>query len=278
MRPKFVREKTDDPDSITEVFDDKVYDPKWFTLDKNSVKTIIDIGSLIGAFTLWAHQSFPNASIYTYEPNPDSFELLCKNIDLLENNKGRIHPFNCAVWSENSIMTLYRSKDNTGGSSIVFDPTIYFESSKEESVNVKTQSITDIIDSISKPIDIMKLDCEGAEYEILFSLDKSKLNSIQHIVMEFHNPYNEESKVKDLVKYLRENGFIVQVPLDMNVLGYIYAKKSNISKNDAAVINQLIDNIVSISNERYSSFANRKSVKLGIKISTYLALLKNKLK
>jgi len=278
MRPKFFREKTDDLGTLSEVFDGKVYDPKWFSLEKNSIKTIIDVGGLIGSFTLWAQQSFPNASIFTYEPDPDSFEILCKNIDLVDSKKERIHPFNYAVWSENSTMKLYRSKVDTAESSIIFDHSLFENQPKEESIDVKTKSISEIIDSISKPIDIIKLDCEGAEYEILYSLDESKLSSIRHIVMEVHFTNNEDSKVKDLVKYLRKNGFIVQMSQGMYRIGFIYAKRFENSKNNLNLINNLIDDTINIANERYSGIRNRKSVKLALKISRFAERVKSKLK
>ena len=43
------------------------------------MKTVVDVGALIGSFTLWAQEQWPNAIIHAYEPDPESFEYLKKN-------------------------------------------------------------------------------------------------------------------------------------------------------------------------------------------------------
>ena len=72
----------------------------------------------------------------------------------------------------------------------------------------------------------MKIDCEGAEYEILFSLSKKELEKIKKISMEFHN-YGEYTG-EDLAKFLHKNGFKIKLINDGKMFGRIYASnKSN---------------------------------------------------
>ena len=82
MRPHYLHESCDDEfDTIREVYDDLVYKPKWFDVENHDVKTVVDIGALIGAFSMWAHEQWPNAKIYAYEPDPESFKMFVKNIE-----------------------------------------------------------------------------------------------------------------------------------------------------------------------------------------------------
>ena len=56
---------------------------------------------------------------------------------------------------------------------------------------------------------LLKLDCEGAEYEILFDTSREILNRIQNISMEYHQV--PEYTISDLTKYLKDIGFDVRL-------------------------------------------------------------------
>jgi len=264
MKPTKFRKNTDDYNSIHEIFDDKVYDPKWFGIENNSIKTIIDVGGLIGSYTLWAFENYPNANIFTYEPNPDSYDFLLQNVETLRKTN-RIKPYNLAVWDKNCEMKLHRStKKNTGGSSIIYKPEWFPNVESLPSIEVSVISINEVLNSTGNIIDILKLDCEGAEYDILYSLDSEKLKSIKHIVMEYHNPNLESTKVKELMEYLRNQGFLVQKSLGNNKLGYIYAKQIDMNLD---IVNDLIDDIIGIHEKRYIELQNRKIVKIVLKLA-----------
>jgi hypothetical protein len=58
--------------------------------------------------------------------------------------------------------------------------------------------------------DLLKMDCEGAEYEILFAASDDTLRRIRRIVLEYHDwvvPFGH----RDLARMLRERGFEVWV-------------------------------------------------------------------
>jgi FkbM family methyltransferase len=258
-RPKNYRPNTDDVTSIKEVFDDEVYNPKWFHLNTGEVKTIIDIGALIGSYTIWALQKYPNSVIFTYEPNPESFEYLFKNIKSID-DFDRVSVVNSAVSDVNTTTELFTVNNNTGGGSIFsqFRPSAYSDVLENPSINVKVVSISDILEFIKSDIDILKLDCEGAEYNIIYKMD---LDKVRHIVMEFHNPQLEKSKVDNLINYLHSHGFVTHLPLGKDErLGLIYAKK--IELMDVKSIHDLIDETVKPYKNRIDSLLNRKIIKL----------------
>src|SRR5205807_3703122 len=43
-------------------------------------KIILDIGSNIGASIIYFHRQFPDANIFGFEPHPDTFRILQKNV------------------------------------------------------------------------------------------------------------------------------------------------------------------------------------------------------
>ena len=88
------------------------------------------------------------------------------------------------------------------------------------------------IQPISKigKIDLLKVDCEGSEYNILYSLGKNDFKKIKYIVLEYHEfDAKKLHKGRDLSDFLRKNNFTTQIiPTDIKSnqgLGYIYASQ-----------------------------------------------------
>ena len=107
MKPKFIHDSSNDEYvTITEVFDDLVYQPSWFDFESTDFKKIVDVGALIGSFSLWIHEKFPNAVIHAYEPDPESFDYLLKNIQSA-NAKDHIFAYKCAVWKSSKKLKLH---------------------------------------------------------------------------------------------------------------------------------------------------------------------------
>jgi hypothetical protein len=83
------------------------------------------------------------------------------------------------------------------------------------------QLVQDSVDSI---IDLLKLDCEGAEYAILMGASAESLAHVQRIVMEYHD-LDVEYEHSSLVRFLESSGFRVQLhanPVHAEI-GYLYA-------------------------------------------------------
>ena len=72
--------------------------------------------------------------------------------------------------------------------------------------------------------DLLKIDCEGAEYDILLQSDASVLDKIRHIVLEYHDGVTAYAHT-DLAAFLRQHGYRVAVRRNQahDDLGYLYA-------------------------------------------------------
>lgn len=132
-----------------------------------TVKSVLDIGGNAGAFTLWAAQAFPLATINVYEPGQESFDLLTQNIA----SAGRATAYRCAVADKPGRAVLSAPKNNTGDRSITAGA-------------VGAGEEVEVISARSLPVaDLVKIDAEGAEALIIPNLGFRP----KYLCYEFHN-------------------------------------------------------------------------------------------
>jgi hypothetical protein len=71
-----------------------------------------------------------------------------------------------------------------------------------------------VSDFIQGPVDLLKLDVEGAEWEVLEELrDSGKLRQVARLIIEYHHRLQDGRKLSGFLRLLEEAG------LDYNVLG-----------------------------------------------------------
>ncbi len=140
---------------------------------------VVDIGAHVGYFSIYSSINAKNGKIFAFEPYSKSFEVLKKNLEI--NQITNVIPQNLGVTKESGTSTLYFKKNYAIGNSI------YKNTDSDSNIEIKTISLQDIIKNNSlQRINILKLDCEGAEYQILLNLDHQTLEKIDKIVSEIH--------------------------------------------------------------------------------------------
>ena len=117
----FYRSSTSDMTLMYEILFQSKHKSEYFFPDKLNPKVIFDIGGNVGITSIYLASIFPDAKIYTFEPLPDNFEILTKNIQKYNN----IEAFNIGLGSKNGNFKVYLSDDseNFGGVSFFPDPT-----------------------------------------------------------------------------------------------------------------------------------------------------------
>jgi FkbM family methyltransferase len=142
-------------------------------------RTIVDIGANVGSFALYAAQSSPGARIFCYEPEQQNFQLLQQNIQI-NGLEGRVAAFQYAVASSSGPRNL-----GVGISQLSsFD---YLRDGPSHQL-VDCITLQDIlVEHGRQGIDLVKLNCEGAEYEILDGCSPSDYDQIPNIRLEYHN-------------------------------------------------------------------------------------------
>jgi FkbM family methyltransferase len=200
--------------SIKETFLDDFYRfEKNTKLDKG---TIIDVGAGIGEFAIQAAKACPGCQVFGFEPFPESFRYFQKNIR--SNNLTNAFPIEAAVTSVPGSMAL----DTTSGNPLQFRTQLDAPSA----VSVKTMLLIDFLKEKSIDIvELLKLDCEGGEFNILLPLTIHDLARFQRIVMEYHDSLTIHHH-EELVSLLENAGFVVEVVPNVvhQDIGYIYAQ------------------------------------------------------
>jgi len=164
----------------------------------NSPKTIVDIGANIGVFSLYASSIFPEANIWAYEPSSKAMSFLRSN---LKKNNIEVNLFPFAVGLEGRDVELYNETGLTCGSIAYPDHNIVSKNTEK----CKMISFEEVANRVGKTIDLLKLDCEGSEYEI-FKADA--LSSCRSIVGELHTCTLGEPQLGFNILY--ERGFHIK--------------------------------------------------------------------
>ena len=129
--------------------------------------TIVDIGANIGLFSLRAGSFFPKAKIHAYEPNPRLKCHLSKNLEQVQGDF-----FLEAVGSKGGNGHCIDSGDSRMG---------IFENGAGDS---KMIGFNTVLDRIGTQIDLLKIDCEGGEWEIFEN--PVPFQKVRSIRMEYH--------------------------------------------------------------------------------------------
>jgi FkbM family methyltransferase len=166
---------------------------------------VIDIGANVGFFTLISDFKLRNPSIYSFEPIQRNFIMLRDNLEALD--KSRIHIVNKAVSNhDKEIILTFDDKQDITTSASIFN--------KEEThggEKVISTTLPLIIDEfrLSK-IDLLKLDCEGAEYGIFYDSPKQLFDRVNCISLETHAGKEKNENTVALAAYLKDLGFDVK--------------------------------------------------------------------
>jgi FkbM family methyltransferase len=183
-----------------------------FNIDFQPDDVILDLGANLGIISILLSKKFPHTKIYSFEASPINYQNLIKNIE--DNNCTNIIPFNLAVWSTSDItIEIPTSPTNSGGSSIYYKPEFFEQYPISE---VQTISLEDIFEQNNIEVcKLLKIDVEGAEYEIFRSFPEEKLNNIKNIGIEFH--YCEAASLINLKQVLNNNK--VNIVCEFNAMG-----------------------------------------------------------
>jgi FkbM family methyltransferase len=210
--------------SVKETFLDQFY--TRFGVPVEDDWTVMDIGAGIGDYAIHAAYGKPNVQVYAFEPFPGSFSLLRKNLAL--NKISHVHAFQQAVWRKTGQLHL----DIASGEPLQFsshNPDSRVEN--DQGLSVDAVSLDSVLSKLNlSRLDLLKMDCEGAEYEILFNTPSAKFQMIDRIIMEYHDLDGQHSHPV-LIDFLERQGY--QVTCHENIvhaeIGYLYAERGSMA-------------------------------------------------
>ena len=191
----------------TGVFFEEVY--KMFPVKD---QTILDVGANIGDSSIYFALKGAR-KIIAIEPFPANYELAKKNIEL--NNLQKIIDINLAGCSNKSGFLTVDNKKSGGGVSLT---------SSRTGTKIPLFSLENILEQNNLNSAILKMDCEGCEYDSILKTDDKIIEKFSTIIIEYHYGY------QNLVEKLENCGFRVEKTPPMYYshyyIGYIYATKN----------------------------------------------------
>lgn len=176
------------------------YDYPFDNIDFKEGDVVVDIGGNVGMVSIYLAKIYPFLKIYAFEPVKENYENFLKNIKLNNIPDGIITLENKAVTKDGRKINMNIVPSNKGGSSI---SDIAGNNCNYQKDNLDIESIT--LNEIFKQhkitkLKLLKIDCEGSEYEILYNANKTNLKKITAIRGEFHSNKN----IEELISYCKE--------------------------------------------------------------------------
>lgn len=169
------------------------------------VRTVLDIGANMGLFCLAARRVFPDAAIHAYEPNPHLESYL-----KVQAEAASCQYFMEAVGQEDGKVSLLLDEDS-----------VLTRSEQNEAGDIPAVAFRKAIQRLGGEADLLKLDCEGAEWE-LFE-DQETWKNVRDLSMEYHLwPNHTHEEVYGVVRKL---GFTVQKQLPASDFGLLRASR-----------------------------------------------------
>lgn len=199
------RARTLDRTVLKDVWTKGAYDKPGFEI--NDSDTVVDIGGHIGTFTVYAASQAKNGKVYAFEPFTENYDLLTSNIKL--NNLNNVTAENAAVGKEDGSFRFYLRPKKLAKGEIAYNSgghSFHLIKDSDRYVDVPTMAFDTLVEKHKiKKIDFLKLDCEGAEFEIIYNASRESLQKISKITMECH-PYDDYT-MQGMVDFLEGHGF-----------------------------------------------------------------------
>ena len=205
--------------SIKEAFIDRFYTK--YGCECGDDWTVIDIGAAIGEFCILVAVTHPKTRIIAYEPFLDSVGILKDNLLINGITNVEVHPY--AVWHEAATLSLDLSQQEplmiSSAASAADDQRLH---------PVRAVSLSEVLSMNKlKSVDLLKMDCEGAEFDILLGSDSKTITAFKRIVMEYHDGVDDRNHIR-LAAALEQLGY--RVSYRQNAvhpdIGYLYAEQA----------------------------------------------------
>jgi FkbM family methyltransferase len=158
---------------VIEVFAYGEYD---LAIEWLALRRVLDVGAHVGSFALWTCERAPNAHLISVEPEPRNFSDLSSNIER-NDLTDRVEAVKAALGTGPGTVTLYVPMNRESGSALA---------TSGDSVEAVVISLPELLERFDGPLDLVKLDCEGAEWAVLEALDHDAWAKIPRLIMECH--------------------------------------------------------------------------------------------
>ena len=171
--------------------------------------TIVDIGGYIGDFSVYGVKYLGARRVVVYEPIAENFEILMRNVE--GNGFGdRITAVNKAVGNAGEILLNVEKQENDE----VHVSAYWYPEAEQRRIPCDT--LPDLLKTHQlESVDLLKVDCEGGEYEIFPDVPDHVFGRIRNIVFECHRVEGFESKLARVLSRLKSAGYALRRDKDI---------------------------------------------------------------
>jgi len=185
---------------------------------------VVDVGANIGLFPLRLLMEQPHLKIFSYEPFPNNYDILQKNITHNVFARENVIPYNQAVLGcSQKNLTIYYNRDQQFTDSASLIPG--FANNKDMLAITATTLQEIMVANRLQRIDLLKLDCEGSEFSILYDSPEDLIRNIPFIVAEIHDLNDDRNNIQAIKTFFYKLGFQHQTRSVSDKIHMIWAWK-----------------------------------------------------
>ncbi len=201
----FVEKGSHDVRVVNEVWLDHIYEIEPGLIPQRGW-CVLDIGAHKGIFASRAASTMQEGTICAYEPDSHNYCYLLRNVS--PTAQLRFQPRNAGVGARTRKDILYLQPLASGQHSLYPERL----GSGQEHITIDVVSLKDVIAEVGRAVDLLKLDVEGAEYEIVLDSPPAIFESIHRIVMELDatDPRGTGANSDSVITRLKEYGYRVR--------------------------------------------------------------------
>jgi FkbM family methyltransferase len=184
-------------------FTDKIYENFFNQIDK--LETVVDVGANVGLFTELCLQR-GSGKVFALEIN----EKAINTFENVHSKNNQVKLIKEGLSSQEGEIEIFTDPENSLVSSIYSTHT----AGLSQKSKIKVIGLSDLLkrESIEK-IDLIKIDVEGAEYDIFRGVSIEDLSKINYILMEFHDNFGNILR-EDILNKLESAGFEYKIYQD----------------------------------------------------------------
>ena len=165
---------------------------------------ILDCGANIGLSVIYFKQLYPNSKITAFEPDPDVFKVLKENCETFEVT-ANTELIPKAIWTKEETLTFEKEGADAGRVEAAVAEAVAAE---DKVVSVQSVRLRDYLEK--GPVDMLKIDIEGAETAVMEDC-ADMLHHVENLFVEYHSFTAKPQTLHIIMNILADAGFRVHI-------------------------------------------------------------------
>lgn len=165
---------------VYEVFSEDEYAMAWFGQGLPDDPVLVDVGAHIGCFSVAFATLHPGARVHCYEPTPSTGSYLSRNVE--QNGLAdRISVHHSAVAASSGVLVMADNGTGSGHNGV-----LHLGEEGAVTIEVPSVGLEDVVAAAGGRVDVLKMDAEGAEYDVVLNASAQVWSAVGRVVMEYH--------------------------------------------------------------------------------------------